>query len=62
MRATDTLVEARDDYLSFIRSHAGRRVFCAFNLTNAAQPLSLPEGTWTQDKGAPFEISRPQPA
>ncbi|MBT8476155.1 MAG: alpha-glucosidase family protein, partial [Alphaproteobacteria bacterium] len=38
------IVECRDDYLSFIREHDGTRVFCAFNLANMAQPITLPEG------------------
>ena len=49
------IVECRDDYLSFIREHDGTRVFCAFNLANMAQPMTLPEGDWREDKGAPFE-------
>ena len=31
-----TLVQAQGGILSFIREHEGLRVFCAFNLTNAA--------------------------
>lgn len=48
------IVEARDDYLALIREYDGTRLFCAFNLTNMAQPVSLPKGTWREDKGAPF--------
>lgn len=48
------LVEARDDYISFIREYEGTRVFCAFNLTNMAQPMELPAGNWREDKGSPF--------
>jgi len=40
--------------VSFIREHEGQSVFCAFNLTNMAQPVTLPEGEWQQDQGAPF--------
>ncbi len=46
--------EAREDHLSLIRSHEGTRIFCAFNLSNTAQPVTLPEGDWREDKGAPF--------
>ena len=48
------IVEAREDYLALIRSHDGARMFCAFNLSNAAQPVALPEGGWRQDTAAPF--------
>ncbi len=50
------LVEAGDDHISFVRSHAGNRIFCAFNLANAAQPVTLPDGNWRTDETAPFEI------
>jgi len=48
------LVQSGDGVVSFIREHDGRRLFCAFNLTNAAQPVIMPDGEWRQDKGAPF--------
>jgi alpha-glucosidase len=50
-----TLVEASDDFIAFVRDHAGTRIFCAFNLANAARPLTLPDGNWQDDKAAPFE-------
>lgn len=40
--------------VSFIRAHEGQKLFCAFNLSNMALPVTLPEGEWQQDKGAPF--------
>ncbi len=51
------IIEARNDYLSMIREHKGAQMFCAFNLSNMAQPVDLPAGTWVQDKGAPFEAA-----
>jgi alpha-glucosidase len=48
------VVHARDGVVAFIREHEGLRLFCAFNLTNAALPVPLPPGPWRQDKGAPF--------
>ena len=54
-KGTLEIVESRDDYLSLIRTHKGTRLFCAFNLSNAAQPVSLPEGTWREDRGTPFK-------
>jgi alpha-glucosidase len=49
-----TLVHASGGILAFIREHEGLRLFCAFNMTNAALPVALPPGEWRQDKGAPF--------
>jgi alpha-glucosidase len=48
------LVHTSGGVLSFIREHEGLKLFCAFNLTNAALPVALPKGEWRQDKGAPF--------
>ncbi|MEL6169432.1 MAG: alpha-glucosidase family protein [Pseudomonadota bacterium] len=49
-----TLVAARQDYLAFTRTHEGRTIFCAFNLSNAAQPAAVPEGEWTAETANPF--------
>jgi alpha-glucosidase len=43
-----------DGSVSFQRSHGGQTLFCAFNMTNRATPVRLPEGGWRQDKGTPF--------
>ncbi|MCA8884687.1 MAG: DUF3459 domain-containing protein [Rhodobacteraceae bacterium] len=48
------ILTAEDHFLSLLRSHNGVQVFCAFNLSNAAQPLEFPEGNWVIDRGAPF--------
>jgi alpha-glucosidase len=60
-RAYDALVKgsidrvlASDGIVSFVRSHGDQRLFCAFNLTNTAHAISLPEGQWRQDRGTPF--------
>jgi alpha-glucosidase len=45
---------AGEGTVSFVRTEGDQRLFCAFNLTNTAQPVDLPEGRWRQDKGAPF--------
>ncbi|MEM7722078.1 MAG: alpha-glucosidase family protein [Pseudomonadota bacterium] len=47
-------LQAGDGVVSFIRAHEGQRLYCAFNLTNAALPVMLPEGDWREDKGTPF--------
>jgi alpha-glucosidase len=54
-KGTLTIVEARDDFLSIIREHEGARIFAAFNLSAMAMPVTLPKGTWRQEKGAPFK-------
>ena len=54
IKGTIAVHEAEDGYLSVIREHEGTRIFCAFNLTNAARPVALPAGNWRQDKGVPF--------
>ncbi|MCP3971425.1 MAG: DUF3459 domain-containing protein [Rhodobacteraceae bacterium] len=46
--------EAREGYLAIIREYQGRRLFCAFNLSDEPQAMSLPAGDWTQDESAPF--------
>ena len=38
-----------------MREHGGARVFCAFNMTDAARLVTLPEGRWRQDGTAPFD-------
>ncbi len=43
-----------DDHISLIRTHAGRRTLCAFNLSDDAIALSLPKGDWTTCADAPF--------
>ena len=43
-----------DDVLAFLRGTGETRVFCAFNLTDGPQPITLPEGRWTACEGAPF--------
>jgi alpha-glucosidase len=53
-KGTLEVVEARDDLVSFIRSHEGTRMFCAFNLSNVAQTIEAPSGEWRQDMGAPL--------
>lgn len=44
----------QDGVLSFIRDHDGARVFCAFNMTDAARLVTLPKGQWQHDSAAPF--------
>lgn len=49
-----TIVEARDDMISFVREHDAQRVFCAFNLSDSEVAIELPPGTWTNSSSSPF--------
>ncbi|MBL9060036.1 MAG: hypothetical protein JNK88_08445 [Mangrovicoccus sp.] len=40
--------------MSFIRRLGGDAVFCAFNLSGQTGTVTLPEGDWVVDTGAPF--------
>ncbi len=52
------MVQAEADIVSFIRTEQdGERVFCAFNLSNTAQPIRVPDGAWRQDMAAPFKAA-----
>ena len=35
------------DHISFEREHEGRRILCAFNLSEQDVTVPLPEGDWT---------------
>jgi len=53
-----TLLRAEDGIVAFTRTHAGRIILCAFNLTDSEQRFDLPEGRWTL-LPAPFEATVP---
>jgi alpha-glucosidase len=53
-KGTLDLVEVREDHISFLREHDGARLFCAFNLSDAAADDHAAARGWRQDKGAPF--------
>ncbi|KNG95591.1 alpha-glucosidase [Pseudaestuariivita atlantica] len=55
VKGTMSHLQATDEMLSFVRQNGDERLFCAFNLTNAAQPVTWPEGQWQIAVGAPFE-------
>ncbi|MEL6582382.1 MAG: alpha-glucosidase [Pseudomonadota bacterium] len=48
------MVDIAEGHVSFIREHAGQRIFCAFNLSDTELTLSLPAGTWRTDNATPF--------
>jgi len=51
------IVDADDSYISLLRAHDGKRLFCAFNLSNGARPVVFPPGDWRIDRGAPFKCN-----
>jgi alpha-glucosidase len=44
-----------DEWISLIRTHETQRIFCAFNLSDQAQEVALPDGSWTSIEDAPFD-------
>ena len=50
-------VSSSDTHIDFIREHGNVRLFCAFNLSNEARPVTLPDGEWQIDRGAPFTVN-----
>ncbi len=60
-RQHSTLVKGRfrmaasaPEYVSFVRSHEGREIYCAFNLSPTDQTAPTPEGAWRMLPGAGF--------
>jgi len=49
-------VAADDGFISFIREQDNTRLFCAFNLSDSARSVDLPDGAWVVDRDAPFSI------
>jgi len=43
--------------IALMRAHAGRRVFCAFNLSAAPREIRLPGLGWRLDRAAPFAVT-----
>lgn len=52
-----TILEQDAGGISFLREHDGQTLFCAFNLSGSARPVSYPEGEWRVDYGTPFKIT-----
>ena len=51
------LVTVEDDFLSFERTHGNVRMFCAFNMSDEPRDLTLPDGVWAIQDGAPFALT-----
>ena len=56
LRGSYTACEDDGGFISFIREHGNRRVFCAFNLSGEDREVPLPEGVWRIDGSAPFQV------
>ncbi|MEM6388156.1 MAG: alpha-amylase family glycosyl hydrolase [Pseudomonadota bacterium] len=50
-------VTVEDSYLAVIRAMEGTRMFVAFNLSDNARTVALPEGAWRIDTAAPFDVA-----
>jgi alpha-glucosidase len=50
-------LRAEEGAVVFTRRHGDQAVFCAFNLGNKAQRVTLPGGDWQIDRAAPFQDS-----
>ncbi|WP_375230978.1 alpha-glucosidase family protein [Roseobacter sp. S98] len=57
LKGSIELIDADENRLSFLRTHEGARIFCCFNLSDEEQPVTLPAGSWSVDRGAPFSIT-----
>jgi alpha-glucosidase len=62
VKGSMTLIQADDRTLSFVREWDGRRMFCAFNLSDEEQTIALPKGNWRQDRYAPFAATMTETA
>ena len=49
-------VEADESYVSFLRIHENSKMFLAFNLSDTARDVAVPDGAWRIDRDAPFEV------
>ncbi|MEL6599650.1 MAG: DUF3459 domain-containing protein [Pseudomonadota bacterium] len=47
-----------DGLISFERRCAGQRAFCAFNLGQGTETVSLPEGDWALDRSLGFSVAQ----
>ena len=52
-----TILEQDEGGISFLREHDGQTLFCAFNLSGTARPISYPPGEWRVDLGTPFHMT-----
>ena len=56
VKSSMEVLDADPGFLSLMRAHGGTRIWCGFNLSAEPRPITLPEGTWRFDRGAPFEL------
>jgi alpha-glucosidase len=62
IKGTFELIEADDSFFATMRTLNGKRLFCAFNLSDTPRSVVLPEGAWSIDQDAPFTVSGPAEA
>jgi alpha-glucosidase len=53
-----TLVQGENGVVVFLREFDGTHMFCAFNPTDTAQSITLPQGDWQALDDAPFAASQ----
>ncbi|MEO1238228.1 MAG: alpha-glucosidase family protein [Pseudomonadota bacterium] len=54
IKGTFDFVTTEETYLAFTRTHGGKTMFCAFNLSETPREVTLPDGAWSVDKDAPY--------
>lgn len=56
-KGTLSIVEVRDDMISFIREHDDLKMFCAFNLSGKDLTVTEPPGQWSRLNDVPFDMA-----
>ena len=56
IKGTFDIIDVSETNLTVIREHEGARMLCAFNLSETAQDVTLPDGNWALDSDAPFDV------
>ncbi len=55
-KGTFEIVAAEEEYFAIRREFGDTAMFVAFNLSDTAREVALPEGNWTIDRSAPFDV------
>ena len=54
VKGTFDITSASETHIAVTREHEGQKMLVVFNLSDEAQAIALPDGTWTVDTSAPF--------
>ncbi len=54
VKGTFDIISASETHIAVTREHEGQKMLVVFNLSDEAQAIELPDGTWTVDTSAPF--------